>query len=311
MKQVAVIGAGGMGTFHAETLAALDGVQLSAVCDPLTEAAERAAHTFDLPVATDPEAVAAHGYDGVVIASPDATHAELTLIALRAGSRVLCEKPLAHDVVSAEAVVAEEVGIGSRRVQVGLMRQYDTDHVAFARRLADEGPAHYLRCTHRNDNDFLRSPEVVIVQSLIHDIHTLHWLGGEILEADARLVERPGGVAHVVVFVRMTSGISASIEFSDRGPGYSVDVEATTAGGLFNVTDAAPSPDWFGWFAEAYRIQDRAWVESLDEPESVGPSAWDGLAAQRVAAAALESLEQGRPVAVEPSSRPEMYGGEQ
>ncbi len=103
--------------------------------------------------------------------------------------------------------------------------------------------------------------------------------------------------------------MSASIEFSDRGPGYSVDVEATTVDGLFNVTDAEPSPDWFGWFAEAYRIQDRAWVASLDRPQAVGPTAWDGLAAQRVAAAAVESLELGRAVSVVQPPRPELYGG--
>ena len=309
MKRVAVIGAGGMGTFHAETLRDLPGVELAAVCDPLSEAAERAAAAFDVPVRTDPESVAAEGFDGVVIASPDETHAALTLLALDAGSRVLCEKPLAHNVAAAEAVMVKELELGARRVQVGLMRQYDPDHVAFAGRLAERGPAHYLRCTHRNDNDFLRSAEVVIVQSLIHDIHTLRWLAGEIVEVDARLVPREGGVAHVVCFLQMAIGISASIEFSDRGPGYSVDVEATTAGGLFNATDAEPSPDWFGWFAEAYRIQDRAWVESLGDSAATGPSAWDGLAAQRVAGAALESLERQAPMAIEAGERPEMYGG--
>ena len=213
---------------------------------------------------------------------------------------------------AAEAVLARELELGSRRVQVGLMRQFDPDHIAFAGRLAELGPAQYLRCTHRNDNDFLRNPEVVIVQSLIHDIHTLRWLAGEIVEVDARLVSREAGndaVDHVVAFLRMASGISASIEFSDRGPGYSVDVEASTHHGLINVTDADPSPDWFGWFADAYRIQDRAWVESLDDAEASGPSAWDGLAAQRVASAALESLERRVSISVESAERPEMYGG--
>ncbi len=319
-KRVAVIGAGGMGRFHAETLRRIPGVELGAVCDVVPEAAERAAVDFEVPVTIDPVAVASAGWDGVVIASPDETHAELTLTALDAGSRVLCEKPLSHDLVGAKRVVEREVAGGVRRVQIGFMRQYDPAHVAVAHQLESLGSLHYLRCTHRNANAHARPPTMVIVQSLVHDIHTIHWLGGDIVEVDARAIPRPGGLLHVLVVLKLSSGASATIEFSDKTYAYEVEVEATAENGMV-MTSAPQRPrlrvagehrtpigdDWFGWFADAYEIQDRAWVASLDSSEASGPSAWDGLRAQVVAEAALASLASGDKAEVELETAPNMY----
>lgn len=317
MKRIAVIGAGGMGRFHAETLRALPGVELAAIADPYPHPD---LDRLGVPISTDVEACAAQGWDGVVIASPDETHAALTITALDAGSRVLCEKPLSDDLAGARAVIDKEVEIGSRRVQLGFMRVVDPAHVALAEQLAALGELHYLRCSHRNTNETARPPRVVIVQSLIHDFHTIRWLGGEIVDVDARAVPRPGGLLHVLIVLRLASGASATIEFSDDTYAYEVEVEATAGKGMV-ATSAPQRPrlridgdhrvpiglDWFAWFAEAYRIQDRKWVASLDDPTASGPSAIDGLAAQLVAEAALSSLDGGGAVAVEPHDTPEVY----
>lgn len=336
MKSVAVIGAGGMGRFHAETLLALPGVELAAVADPYPHPD---LDGLDVPVTTDVDACAREGWDGVVIASPDDTHAALTIAALDAGSRVLCEKPLSHDLAGAEAVIAKEVELGERRVQVGFMREVDPAHAALAEQLAGVGDLQYLRCTHRNTNAEARPPATVLVQSLIHDIHTVHWLAGRVLDVDARAIERPGGLAHVLLVLRLESGATATVEFSDNGPAYSVQVEATGPSGVLaslptaepqprsegRTTEAAPGAaaeqtersesaivgmvelDWFGWFADAYRLQDRRWVESLSGPEAIGPSSVDGLAAQLVAEAALTSIAEGRAVEVAPFQTPELF----
>lgn len=317
MKQVAVIGAGGMGRFHAETLLALPGVELAAIADPFPHPD---LEQLGVPVTTDAEACAAHGWDGVVIASPDETHAALTIAALEAGSRVLCEKPLSHELAGAGAVIEKEVAIGKRRVQLGFMRVVDPAHVALAEQLTKLGPLHYLRCSHRNTNDVARPPHVVINQSLIHDFHTVRWLGGEIVDVDARAIPRPGGLLHVLIVLRLASGATATVEFSDETYAYEVEVEATAERGMV-ATSAPQRPrlridgdhrvpiglDWFAWFAEAYRIQDRAWVASLDDAAASGPSALDGLAAQLVSEAAVASLEHGGAVTVAAHETPEVY----
>ena len=319
-KRIAVIGAGGMGRFHAATLGRIPGVELGAVCDVFPEAAARAAEDFGVPVRTDPEGVADDGWDGVIIASPDDTHAALTIRALEAGSRVLCEKPLAHDLEGAHAVVDRERVAGGRRVQVGFMREFDPAHLGLAEKLVELGSIHHLRCTHRNTNEKARPPRVVINQSLIHDIHTIHWLAGAITDVDARVIRRPEGLLHVLLVLGLASGGTATIEFSDETYAYEVEVEATADRGMV-MTSAPQRPrlrldgdhrtpigdDWFGWFAPAYEVQDRAWVASLDDPVASGPSAWDGLRAQLVAEAALESVASGERVTVAVERRPDIY----
>lgn len=320
MKRLAVIGAGGMGRFHADTLAALPGVELAAIADPFPHPDLDAHKANGVDVTLDVEGCASAGWDGVVIASPDDTHADLTLLALEAGSRVLCEKPLSHDLGGAHAVIAKEVELGSRRVQVGFMREVDPAHAMLAEQLPALGELHYLRCTHRNTNADARPPETVLVQSLIHDIHTIHWLGGRVIDVDARAIPRPGGLLHVLLVCRLESGATATVEFSDNTYAYEVEVEVTAANGMA-MTSAPQRPrlrmdgdyrtpigdDWFGWFADAYRIQDRLWVESLDTAAAIGPSAFDGLTAQLVAEAALTSIANGVPVEVASVETPELY----
>ncbi len=298
----------------------IPGVGIASVCDPFEDTARAVGEAVQAAWSTDPLEIAGAGFDGVVIASPDHTHAELTLAALDAGSRVLCEKPLSHDLEGARAVIDKEVAIGSRRVQVGFMREVDPAHAQLADQLASLGDLHYLRCTHRNTNADARPPETVLVQSLIHDIHTVRWLAGEVVNVDARAIPRPDGLLHVLLVLRLASGATATVEFSDDTYAYEVEVEATAARGMA-MTSAPPRPriridgdhrtpigdDWFGWFAEAYRIQDRLWVESLQAPQATGPSAVDGLAAQLVAEAALESIATGSPVVVQPHDTPEVY----
>ena len=320
VKSLAVIGAGGMGRFHADTLAALPGVRLAAIADPYPHPDLDAYAANGTEITTDAAACAAQGWDGVVIASPDETHAELTIAALDAGSRVLCEKPLSHDLDGAHAVIEKEVALGERRVQLGFMRVVDPAHVGLANELAELGELHYLRCSHRNTNEVARSPRVVINQSLIHDFHTIRWLGGEVVDVDTRAIPRPDGLLHVLVIARLASGATATVEFSDQTYAYEVEVEATAGRGMV-ATSAPQRPrlrvdgdhrvpiglDWFAWFAEAYRIQDRRWVASLADPAASGPSALDGLAAQLVSEAALHSLEHGGAVAVAPHETPEVY----
>jgi predicted dehydrogenase len=76
--------------------------------------ARRAARCGVEQVCTDlAEALALPGVDAVAIASPPATHAELTLAALDSGRHVLCEKPFTRDATEAVAVLeaAERAGV--------------------------------------------------------------------------------------------------------------------------------------------------------------------------------------------------------
>ena len=110
---IAGIGVGGMG---AHNLKAMSGENITALCDVDHL---YAAKTF----AEYPQARLYKDYrelldkekdvDAVLIATPDHTHAVITLAALRAGKHVYCQKPLTHSVAEARALTraAREAGV--------------------------------------------------------------------------------------------------------------------------------------------------------------------------------------------------------
>ena len=321
--RVGVVGVGGMGSFHARTLAAIAGVEVVVVADVYEPNASRLADELGCERSLDPLATAGRSdLDGVVIASPDETHPELAVAAIGAGSMVLCEKPLATSLAEARRVVDVEVATGRRVVQMGFMREYDPAHVQLLAEIAHLGDIDFARLVHRNANTSRRPLEQIVVQSMVHEAHSVRFLTGqEVLDVSAfGAGAEDGSFRHIVARVALSGGGHAVLEFDDGGFAYEVGVEVLGRDG-----DALTGPplrpvvrrdgsvrhhvgtDWFGWFAEAYRIQDRAWVDSVASGTAVGPTAWDGLAAQWIVQATLDSLSTGRTVRVDLPDRPAFY----
>ncbi len=322
--RIAVIGCGGMGTFHARTLAEIRGAEVALLADPF--GGDRvAALGAELGAAVSEDVAAAavsDDIDAVVIASPDETHAELTRAAMAAGKRVLCEKPLATTVDDARSVVDAEAALGRRVVQLGFMREYDLPHTQLLAALDGGGPLHLLRAVHRNTNADSRTDLAVVGQSVVHDLHSLRFISGQEIVAVTAYSRRrdDGGLRHLTLTCELAGGALGMIEFDDDGFAYEVLVEVTAERGT--VTTAGPvralerrdaairttiGRDWFGWFAEAYRMQDAAWVRSLDDDAASGPSTWDGLVAQVVVEAAIASATTGERTAVTPPRRPDLF----
>ena len=95
MKRVALFGAGRIGRIHAANLAALPGVELALVSDPMADAARELAGRHGAQVASSIDAVFADAsIDVVAIASPTTTHSELITRAAAARKHIFCEKPV-------------------------------------------------------------------------------------------------------------------------------------------------------------------------------------------------------------------------
>ena len=108
--RIAVIGAGLMGADHAKIVAEdMPGAVLQVVCDMDAGRAAKVAAAHGAEVATDPEVVIARpDVDAVIVASPDFTHTPLSLACIRAGKRVLCEKPLSQSSAECLTVMQAE-----------------------------------------------------------------------------------------------------------------------------------------------------------------------------------------------------------
>ncbi|MBK5330368.1 MAG: Gfo/Idh/MocA family oxidoreductase, partial [Ilumatobacteraceae bacterium] len=295
--RVAIVGAGGMGSFHARSLATMPDVEIVAVADVREAAARSLSDAVGGKPTTDALGVAAMpDLDGLVIASPEDSHEALAMAAFEQGTMVLCEKPLAVGVDACQRIVDSEVAMGHRLLQLGLMRVYDPAHVQLAAEVAELGELHHIRCVHRNVHEVRRSAQLILNQSLVHDIHSLRWLAGrQIVRVTTLVTPNPDHVDHLLVTAEFDGGGHATVEFSEHSFAYevSVEVEGEHGGAVIapvmrttvrrdGASGVNIGTDWFARFAEAYRIEDAVWLQSVVAGTTVGPSAWDGLVAERV-----------------------------
>jgi myo-inositol 2-dehydrogenase/D-chiro-inositol 1-dehydrogenase len=318
---VGVVGAGVMGAEHARLLCEeTGGAHLVAVADAdpaRAKAAARGATTTSDPLAL----IADPRVEAVVVASPDATHADLALACLEHRKPVLLEKPLAPTVAQGWRVVEAENALGRRLIQMGYMRRFDRAYQEMKQEAerGGIGAPVLLHNVHRN----AKAPDwftgaMALTNAFVHEIDISRWLlGSEMVIAHVQAA--PGGDPLLVTMQTDRGEIVATEVFLNAAYGYHVHAELVGREGT--VTMAAPTqtlvnrggrggfgyPDvWVPRFAQAYRDQMQAWVRSVTSGVPVGASAWDGYCATAVAEQIAERLGQGG-VNLSLPPRPELY----
>ncbi len=106
--RLAIVGTGSIAEVHANILKTMPACQLVAAVDITPSQAEAFAGQHGIPAAfgSMPEMLRQVPCDALLISTPDASHAALSIAALRAGKHVLCEKPLALCHADARRMVA-------------------------------------------------------------------------------------------------------------------------------------------------------------------------------------------------------------
>jgi predicted dehydrogenase len=127
---IAVIGAGKMGGFHAQSLERVPDCRLVAVADPDETAAARCIGRRPVDHHSDYRAVLERDdVDAVVIAAPSRLHAEVALDAIAAGKHVLVEKPIAT--TNADALrMASAARLRGTKLMVGHVERFNPAVVA-------------------------------------------------------------------------------------------------------------------------------------------------------------------------------------
>ena len=118
---IALIGAGGMGTQDTITALTVPGIKLVAVCDLYDGRLKDAKTKWGADIATTrvyKEILNRKDVDAVIIATPDFWHQKISIDAMRAGKNVYCEKPMVHDITEGAAVIAAQKEAG-KVFQVG------------------------------------------------------------------------------------------------------------------------------------------------------------------------------------------------
>lgn len=135
--RIGIVGLGTMGTTHADRLADA-GAEIVAGADVSEAAREAFEAQFDTPTYEDHAAMYNTDLDGVVITVPNALHESVAVTALKEDVHVLVEKPLAHNVESAERIAATARGADAFCTVGFVMRYYDPVRKLLALRDRDE-----------------------------------------------------------------------------------------------------------------------------------------------------------------------------
>jgi predicted dehydrogenase len=311
--RIAVIGLGRIGRLHARNLAVcVPGAELTGVADFVESIAHEVGRLLGVRWTCSVDDLLTHPrLDGVIIATPSASHPELVERVAAAGKHVFCEKPLGLDPDRCASAVAaaEEAGVA---LQVGFHRHFDREWEALRSALDSGalGTLTVLRCWHRN----AAPPPVAGLGDLftdlgVHDFDAVRRLAGEVTELYATAT--PGGDAAIVT-LRCASGTIAVVELH-RSAGYGFDAGAeligtdatvrTAAGGGRGATEllrdgvaTTPVPaDHVERHAAAYVRELEHFAAVARGRENPLVTGRDAFAALRIARAAARSAATGAP----------------
>lgn len=193
--QIAVVGAGLIGKAHIRTVLAQPGCQLLAIADPSDMAVELAEQCDVAHFKSIEALLAARSPDGIILATPNHLHVSQASLCLETGVPTLLEKPVATTCAEAE-VLAEVVSrtgipllVGHHRAHGDIMsRACDVISSGQLGRLVSimgsaqfSKPAGYFHEAPWR----MRAGGGPILINMIHEIHNLRMLMGEITEVQA------------------------------------------------------------------------------------------------------------------------------
>ena len=321
MLRVGIVGAGGMGGTHADRWRQL-GVNVAAVYSRTSASAGRLAERTGAAVCESVADLVAQ-VDLVDICSPTTAHRDQTLLALRAGRPVICEKPLARHLDEGIDMVRAAEATGTPLYVAHVVRffpEYTRVHALVADgAIGKPGVYRSSRVGGMPGQGWFTDDAAsggVILDLMIHEFDFARWCCGEVERVFVRRAHwagTPGG-EHALAVVRFAGGAIGHIEAGwSRAAGPRLtQVEVAGDGGLVEVRGSAAytlqgyvRPDKSLWFPDQppddpYLAQLRHFLDCLTRGTTPLVTARDGLAALQVSLAALESAATGHPVTLAP-----------
>ena len=330
MFKVALLGAGRIGQVHATHITAHPDTELYSVSDVVEASARKLAEQYGAKVLSVQQAIESPDVDVVLVATSTDTHAELSLMAAKAGKAVFCEKPIDLDIARVKSCVAEVKKTGVP-FMVGFNRRFDPNHAHLNRalRAGEIGELEHLQISSRDPSplpdDYLLASGGMFRDMTIHDFDMARFQLGEepvsVSATGAALVSESvaaaGDIDTGVVTLQTASGKIAVINNSRRsGYGYDQRIEAHGSKGclsvhnvptttLVKITDEGgaqaqkPLHFFLERYVEAFRDQWAAFVDALNRGIQPPTTADDGLKALQLAEAAIESMKTGKVVKLE------------
>lgn len=330
MISLGIIGAGRIGKVHAQSIMNnIPTARVKTVADPfMDEKTEASLRALGVPCCTtdykkilnDPEISA------VLICSSTDTHADISLEAIDAGKHVFCEKPISQNIAHIHRVM-EKLKNTKLKYQVGFNRRFDHNFEAVRAAVmnGDIGDVHIVRITSRDPAppppEYAAVSGGMFLDMTIHDFDMVRYLTAsdvvEVFASGAVLVDprigKTGDIDTAVIVLTMANGALAVIDNSRKAAyGYDQRAEVFGSKGQASISNDTNSslvlssesgihgekPLYF--FLERYMAsftkEVRMFIRAIEQNTAVPVDINDGLQPVLIAAAALRSLKEHRPV---------------
>ncbi|WP_457089521.1 inositol 2-dehydrogenase [Microvirga sp. P5_D2] len=329
MIRIAVLGAGRIGRIHGRNAANHPDARLVAVADPHAPSAQELAAATGAEVSPLEEIVERSDVDAILVCTPTTTHADLIERGAKAGKAVFCEKPVdlsSERIVSCLGVV-EKAGTP---LMIGFNRRFDPNFASLQKRLADGevGDVELVTILSRDPGpppvSYIKTSGGLFRDMMIHDLDMARFLllGDEPVEVHAlgsslvdKAIGEAGDVDTAAVMLKTAKGKIVQISCSRRATyGYDQRIEVHGSKGMIRAGNihrttvevanasgitADPVQDFFlERYADAYRDELTTFLNAVRDSKPCNPNGRDGLMAQRLADAATESAQSGKPVKV-------------
>ena len=224
---IGVIGAGLIGRTHIDRASKQPGVELAGIADP-SDDARRLAQSVGVPWFADyDEMLDGVKPRGVVIATPNPTHAKIAVRCLQRGAAVLVEKPIADTLDDARAI-CDAAAAANLPAMVGHQRRHNPI-VRRAKRIIDAGKLGRPVCLTAMST-WLKPDEYFdtawrrqagggpILINLIHDVDQLRYLFGDVATVQAmtsNAIRRFEVEDTAVILLRFCNGALGTVTVSD------------------------------------------------------------------------------------------------
>lgn len=333
MIRIALFGAGRIGRVHAQNLLAHPRADLAYVVDPDPVGAARLAKAVGAQVADERTVFADSRLDAIVIAASTGAHTALLRRAADGGKPVFCEKPISLDYDEALRCV-DHLSAKGARCMMGFHRRYDPGFAQVRDEISrgDAGEIFEVIISSRSwappSDEYIEASGGLFLDQSIHDFDMVRYLLGEEVRSVYAVggclfeerIGRAGDIDSAMITMVTRSGKLAQIN-NARLAAHGYDQRAEVFGTLATLfvdnvksgavirgtrngsLSAGPESTFVERYRVAYEQEMIAFVRMVDEGIEPKANHVDGLQAQALALAALQSYRAGAPVVLETAPR--------
>lgn len=337
MLRVGIIGAGGIGTAHANCYKSIPNAKVVAVADIIPERSEKIASIFEASSYDNGDSlVARNDIDVVDICVPTYLHGEFVIKAAQAQKHVLCEKPMALNYEEGLKMI-DAVDKNGVKFMVAHVLRFFPEYIK-AREVINNGSIGLAKMvrTYRGGPN----PAIIrewygyheksggsIQDSLIHDVDFLIWSFGPVKAVYARgnVFKRkaPFDPEYDLVTMEFHNGVIAHLISDWSGnqrTQFGAKIEIAGTKGLVEFNSFNSIPLKLNFFdeikgkaesvsipesplspdIEPYTSEIRAFLESIENDTEIPVSPKDALYALKVVLTIIESIKFNKPMEVKP-----------